>query len=483
MRFADCRSAIRRAGFGRAGSMLITTIAALLTVMAAQAEAAEGSSKPTPRVITRVFIQDPGEVTLRWADVLAGEPTKLTEPQIVAGFPQLDPERQTLVQMQAAAGKIMVGVRDNEDGEFQSGWVLIDSGVEEEEHGDHSHWYYTAEPRVLASRLDESQGNPAHLYCYDGVFYLANDRIGGFTRLDPSAIPPGSEESLIRSLAAFHVGGNGHITLAVAGDVAFSTWMSREPEHAARIDVTPVSASGTQEIAYSFSANSTGLHGATAAAGKVFFAPAEGIDWIEVPKAPLAGSPEPVVHNLSLGESEGKPLRTGSFANLGNHVLFVSGRGDASFLGVINAAADKPAVTKVGLAIPEGARASGPKLIMSRTHGPLAIVFHDRAADVDAPDKASVIALDPDRDGDFADAKEIDLIDVGASAVEGHSGHHDLAVDSLGRFAVITSPGDRSFEVRLTSNLVTVAAGELPFAPGHIVAVGGRGPLINPSDR
>ncbi len=262
---------------------ILTLAISLCTADDLLASDAASPAPTTRRGVTRLFIQDADKLTLMWADLEATTPPTLSDLQPVAGFPELDPERQSLVQMVSASGKIMLGVRDDEDGEFQSGWVLVDSGVEEEEHGDHSHWYYTAAPRVLARKLDDKQGNPAHLYCYDGVFYLANDRIGGFTRLDPAAIPADADQATIERLAAFHAGGNGHITLAVSGDLAFSTWMSREEEHARRIDVTSLSAAGTREIAFSFNANSSRLHGATAAAGKVFFAPAAGIDWIEAP--------------------------------------------------------------------------------------------------------------------------------------------------------------------------------------------------------
>ncbi len=147
----------------------------VLGLLAPGSYASEPTTTPAERAITRVFIQDPEKLTLMWADLLAQEPLTFSPAKPVEGFPQLDPERQSLVQMAVSAGKIMVGVRDDEDGEFQCGWVLVDTGVEEEEHGDHSHWYYNSAPKVIASRLDQSQGNLAHLYCYDGVFYLAND--------------------------------------------------------------------------------------------------------------------------------------------------------------------------------------------------------------------------------------------------------------------------------------------------------------------
>ncbi len=118
------------------------------------------------------FFQDDVSKTLKWADLFLGQTLTLGKVKEVAGFPKLDPEKQTLVQMESARGYLMVGVRDEEDGEYQSGWVLIESGVEEEEHGDHSHWHYAREPKVRASMLDEHQGNPAHLYCYDQVFLL-----------------------------------------------------------------------------------------------------------------------------------------------------------------------------------------------------------------------------------------------------------------------------------------------------------------------
>ncbi len=108
-----------------------------------------------------------------------------------------------MVQMQAARGMLLVGIRDDDDGKFQSGWVLIESGVVEEEHGDHSHWEYADAPRVRASALDDKQGNPAHMYVYDDVFYLANDKLNGYTRVDPSAIgpriAPGAARSVRRS--------------------------------------------------------------------------------------------------------------------------------------------------------------------------------------------------------------------------------------------------------------------------------------------
>jgi hypothetical protein len=429
------------------------------------------------RSITRVFIQDAESLTLKWADLLAQQPPVFSEPREVEGFPKLDPERQSLVQMAASAGKVLIGVRDTEDGEFQSGWVLVDSGVEEEEHGDHSHWYYNAEPRVIATRLDEAQGNPAHLYCYDGVFYLANDSIGGFTRIDPAAIPAGADESTIRSKAAFLAGGSGHITLAVAGDLAFSTWMSREAATAKRIDVTRVMSSGNRDIAYSFDVHSGGLHGATYQSGKVFFAPSGGIDWITAPRSAKENPDELVVNHIDLGSDGDKPRRTGAFGNHAGHVLFLSGSGESSFLGLIDARREVPEVIRVSIEIDDRSRAHGPVVVGTRTAGALAYVFHDHPEGVGAPDVATMIRLDPNGDGEFSDAQVMGRLDVGASSVEGHGGHHDMASDASGRWGVIVNPGDRTVQVVLPADGATQFTDQLPFKPGRILAVGGRGPI------
>lgn len=452
---------------------LLAALALILPRVAVADEKPRGSE----RALMRLFIQDRDELTVMWTDVLATQPPTLSAPKPVEGFPKLDPDRQRFVQMAAAKGKVMVGVRDDEDGEYRSGWVLIDTGMEEEDHGDHSHWYYTTEPKVLGSQLDEDQGNPAHLYVYDDVFYLANDRIGGFTRLDPAAISPGVDESKLRSLAAFHKGGNGHITLAVAGDLAFSTWMSNDEENARRIDVTPVSDQGSDNVAFSFNANSGRLHGATAAQDKVFFAPAEGIDWIRVPESAKVSPKDIEVKHLDLGTTGETPNRTGSFVNHGRHVIFLTGRGDESYVGLIDAGAEQPEVVRVPLEVDPQSRASAPTVVQTRSHGPLLFVFHDHPEGIDAPNVADVIRLDPNRDGDWSDAEIMQRLEVGRSRVEGHSGHHDMAIDALSRTAVISNPGDSTVQVLSLSDLSFVAVEELPFVPATMVAVGGRGPI------
>jgi len=241
--------------------------------------------------------------------------------------------------------------------------------------------------------------------------------------------------------------------------------------------VTEVSASGSREIAYSFDAHSGGLHGATHQSGKVFFAPSDGIDWIAVPRSAKESQDDLVVNHIDLGSDGGKPRRTGAFVNHAGHVLFLSGGGESSFLGLIDARREVPEVIRVPIAVDAKSRAHGPIVVRTRGLGPLAYVFHDHPEGVDAPNIATMIRLDPNGDGDFSDAVVAGRSDVGASAVEGHGGHHDMASDASGRWGVIINPGDRSAQVVLSADGATQITHQLPFTPGRVLAVGGRGPI------
>src|SRR6056297_631826 len=285
-----------------------------------------GSAAETAKLQARVFVQDEAGAKLHWADMAratnadqpAPHPVNLGE---IEGFPQLDPEYQSLVQMRASGKFLLVAVRDNDDGDFQSGWVLIDTGVDYEAHDDHGHWYYKRRPRVIASMLDDAQGNPAHVYCYEDVFYIANDRKNGFTRLDPSTIGETDDASAIKSKAVFYSGGGGHITLAAAGQLVASTWIDREGDNAGRVDLWEIGSEQSGESAgkmRSMQLEYSGLHGATAAANKFFFAPSDGVCWLALDSA-IADANTPIsVQHLSLGKQDDTPLRTGAFTPVGD---------------------------------------------------------------------------------------------------------------------------------------------------------------------
>jgi hypothetical protein len=126
----------------------------------------------------------------------------LGELAAVKGFKKLDPAKQKLVQMADSGGLVCVGVRDDEDGSVESGWAPPRSGVGYIDHGDHGHWTFKKRPEVIDSRLDKKQGNPAHLYLYDGRFFLANDRLNGYTRIDPKDYEDGGKGKPAASFSA-----------------------------------------------------------------------------------------------------------------------------------------------------------------------------------------------------------------------------------------------------------------------------------------
>ena len=77
--------------------------------------------------IARVLWQDREKDTLMWGEVHGGEQW-IVSASPVKDFPKLDSDKQDLVQMEHAEGHLLVGVRDNEDGNFQSGWVAVERG-------------------------------------------------------------------------------------------------------------------------------------------------------------------------------------------------------------------------------------------------------------------------------------------------------------------------------------------------------------------
>lgn len=423
--------------------------------------------------LTRVFFQDEDTKTVRWADLMSGQPLKLSTPQVVKGFPSLDPMKQTLVQMEMAQGYILIGVRDEQDGKFQSGWVLIDCGVETESHGDHLDWVYARDPQVRAVQLDDQQGNPAHLYVYDDVFYVANDRKNGFTRLAPSELKTTDGESAIRAKASFHSGGGGHITLAVAERVAYSSWIDRDGPNKGRVDLTPVSASGAQQPAASIFLSSGGIHGATACAGKVFFAPTAGINWV-VADGMIPVDPKSIsIQHIDLGQLGDRPRRTGAFTTMGNRVAFLSGIGKDSELGIIQADKTPPALTRLTVPVNEGAKASGLELIKPRRGNPVAILFEEIESDGPSKCQLKLIELDPNGNAEWEDMRVGPSISVGKAKIEGHGGHHGFAVDSDRFRGVLTNPGDGTIQVFSLDSRRIENTFEVGGAPSKIIARGG----------
>ncbi len=434
---------------------LCASIATGLTTSFAQ----DTSNAKKPRTLARVFWQDAQTQTVHWGDLKRGD-TYSIDKQDLAGHPEVDPDRHMLVQMQAIDELILLGVRDDDDGNFSSGWVAIDSGAEKESHGDHFHWHMDKSPSVKLTKLDDKQGNPAHVYRYGNSWYLANDKKNGFTQVTPDAIRTGATPD------TFYSAGGGHITMAVSnGDIAYSTWIDREGENKGRVDV--VSLKSSSPVSYSFFLPSGGIHGATYNSGKAFFAPSEGVCWVSTTNA----ATEPQVYHIDLGEdAAGTAKRTGAFANAGKHVLFVTGRGADAELCSIDASSPKPVCIKLDLNIGDGNSALTPSVVRTRSGRMFALVFEENS---DADDeKLHVVDLDSNRDGDLSDAKVATSLSVGKSQIQGHSGHHEVT-DIGGRFLLVSNPGDGTITVISTSDWTVQSTLNVGGTPTRLICIGG----------
>jgi hypothetical protein len=180
------------------------------------------------------------------------------------------------------------------------------------------------------------------------------------------------------------------------------------------------------------------------------------------------------IQQLSLGKHDNVPRRTGAFANLGQYVAFVVGAGSNATLGLIDAASAAPAVVQVPLNCADGNRPAGLTLAVSRQDKPLAFVFHDHEPDIEAPDQLSIIELDPNADREFSDAKVAAVIAVGRARVDGHRGHHSLALDADRLRALIANPGDGTLSVLSLTERKIETELKVGGSPSAILCIGGR---------
>lgn len=423
---------------------------------------------------TRLVFQDREDQVIKWVD-LTEKKGLLTasDAQVLAGFPKLDKEQQSLVQMVETRGYLLAGVRDEEAGALGSGWILVHSGVDYIDHGDHGHWKYPRAPTIRKTVIDQSQGNPAHLYIYNHVFYMANDAKHGFTRLDPATIPMQGDIP-----SSFHQGGGNHITLAVAKDLGFASWIDRDGENAGRVDIMRIQPAGNKTILRSLYLPSGTIHGATEAANKIFLAPRDGVYWIDANVPPQSFA----AHALSLGDplEEDVPRRTGAFAPFQEHVLCVSGLGESAQLAIIDARPTTPSRQSVALNCPEGVKPATPRCVRTRSGKYYAFVCgHADDEGEHEPhsgdESVTIIDLDPNKDKSFNDARVLQTLPIGASAVDGHAGHHAIAFDADGRRAFIANPGDGTITVIGLKDLAVESTITVGGKPESLIAIGGRG--------
>lgn len=458
--------------------MLRTTIltAAIVLVASSERFPLHADAPEKTSFAGRIIYQDHESSSLKWADirVSAKNEYSITPVAPVPGMPSIDATKQKLVQMKLAKGRVLVGVRDQEDGKFGSGWAMLTTSVKYQDHGDHGHWSAKGPPLLLDARIDADQGNPAHLYEYDGKFYLANDLKNGYTRFDPTAWATSGASERQKGLPVFVPGGGNHITLAVANDaVGYSCWIDGGGPNAGRVDVTPL-AGPKPAVKYSFTLPTGVIHGATACANKVFFAPADGICWVDADSRVELKADQVKVRHLALGKTGDKPNRTGAFATHGQHVLCVTGKAESAKLVVVPATGADPKPVFVPLHGKVGHKPLTPAVVEINQKSPVALVFHDHEPGTDSKDLLEIISLDPDGNKDYSDARLLKVVEVGPSAVSGHYGHHDVAFDADGRVAYFTNPGDGTITVFDLVKLEVRATFRVGGAPSAIIVHGGR---------
>lgn len=445
----------------------------LLLMMSTFSIAARASASNQPEPMTRIVWQDREKKTLMWGDLVkAGSSMILKQAGPIQGFPKLDKDRIELVQMERIGNVLLVGVRDDDNGQLLSGWVAIDLGVDEMPHGDHSDFTYRSAPQILASMLDKSQGNPAHLYVYDNAFYLANDSLSGYTRLTPAQLTGPVDQRK----GTFHQGGGMHITLAAINHkVGYGTWIPGGGPMKGRIDVSDLTKSGKDSIAYSFNLPSGGLHGAIANSGRVFFAPSDGVYWVEA-DLELKQKPETVVMNhLSLGQDKesDRPLRTGAFTNHRNWVLFTTGTRENSAFCLIDAAASQPALVRLPISVADGLSLVTPETCITAAGKRYAFVFQNRK-EGEVQEKLTIVDLDPNGDRDFTDAAIAKTVDVGPSRVEGHYGHHSISVDDDAKYGLISNPGNGEVWLLSLADLKVIGKYKVGGMPTKLIVTGGE---------
>lgn len=449
----------------------------LVLMFASAAHGVSGvrGAEPATRPTARIFFQDHDARLIKWADVHEGKDgtRTLSAVAVLPGFPKLDNDKQTLVQMRECKGRLMVGVRDNDDGKFGSGWIMAVTGAKYTEHGDHGHWNYKRLPQVVATQIDDKQGNPAHAYLYDDNFYLANDLNSGYTRFEPEQFGRTVDGQPVVGNPQLIPGGGNHITLAtVANVVGYAAWIDGGGPNKGRVDVSPIA--NDAKIKYSFHLPTGVIHGAASASGKVFFAPADGICWVEADLALSKTKDDVKIHHIPLGKSGEKPLRTGAFSTHGKHVLCVTGQGAESQLVILNAEDHEPKPLFIKLHGQVGHKPLTPSVVANEGKNPMAFVFHDHNSDTNVSDVLEVIALDPNGDGKFDDAKIVKTLPVGPSQVSGHYGHHDIGFDADARLAYITNPGDGTISVLDLKSIRIQTTFKVGGKPTALVVVGGR---------
>ena len=444
-----------------------------------------------PQVLTRVFFVDRQTQVVKWAELLAGERPQMTAVKSIAGFPTLDPAQQEIIGLEVSAGMLLVAVAAREPAAAR-GWLLVECGAYEEAHGDHSHWIYPIAPRVRAMSMDTKQQNPTRLLQQAGAFFWTYQG-GGFARLDPSNIASNATaDSLLRRVAV-HAGGDGVALAAIANVVAFAGGTGTEGGNAGRVDVALLKSAGNDKLVTSVKLAAAPVEQMATTYNRVFVSGGGKLEWFAVPSRIAADASQyPVQSVLDDGNPTEANAATdgplGPMSVYGRYVAFCQGTGSTAAFCSIDAAVASPRVRRVSLNATADARPGRFELMRNRRGQPLALVFLEAPAAAGngagsaagnavpnpagkSSDRLAILELDPNRDGDWADAKLAATVAVGHHA---ENANHVLSVDADQRRAVYSNPGDGTIMIFSLDDRQTINGFKVGGQPTEVRAVGGR---------
>jgi len=177
------------------------------------------------------------------------------------------------------------------------------------------------------------------------------------------------------------------------------------------------------------------------------------------------------IERLSLDEDpDGTAYRTGAFESFEDHILCIANsKSGIPALCVINATAPSPAVTRIPCELEGGLRlstVSATKIVENKCY---AFAFAEGEG---LNEKLLIFELDPNGDRTFDDARLAKTIEVGASKLEGHFGHHGIAFLGNRKTAVVTNPGDGTLSVVDLVKQEVCQTIKIGGQPTHVVCCG-----------
>lgn len=404
----------------------------------------------------RVFFADDDGAVVKFCDIVQAAELYLSIGEPIADCPKLDATKIELSCLAANSGYAVVGVRSKEGG--AGGWILIESGVAEEPHGNHSHWAYPRKPRVVGYDLG-SAVNPVECVVHDSQFYLVGHQARSWIRIDARKAPSARDADAVKRLATVHASEKGAGRTWISNGFAAWTSSGNSP-----IEFGAIAPDGTigqvkNTTIPNGNATSVVVHG-----GQIFI----GTDK-DVYATTLTGAQSPANGlNLQLKEETLGPLSAGT-----SGVAVVKSAEGSAGLVVINPGRSPMTVTSVPLSVVKGAHVTTPRWIQTRRSPPMVVLFVDQPEVSKELDQMIWIEADPNYDGEFRDAKVRKIMDIAQSKVIGDRGHHDIVMNYDRRYGVFGNSGAGSLslvDLEKMANSSFLMGGR----PGRLAIIGGR---------